>query len=150
MARPNLASPDVPGQSVIAVIVAKNAPEHSLDKESLNLIFLRKMTTWPNRSLIQPVNLLAAHPLRHLFTERVSGLEAEELEQYWNDQYFHGIFPPYAVASEEAVIRFVAESASAIGYVSACAVDVRVRVLFYLTPSGVENRENAEHYCRQH
>jgi ABC-type phosphate transport system substrate-binding protein len=137
-------------QTVIAVIVARQNPEQNLDKDLLARIFLRKTTFWANREAIQPVNLSATHPLRRLFSQRVSGVEPEELEAYWNDQYFHGIFPPYAVASEEAALRFVATSPAAIGYVSACAVDERVKALIYLTLTGPTNTANPAKFCPQH
>jgi len=139
-----------PAQTVIAVIAAKKGVEQSLDKESLARIFMRKTTIWSNGDLIQPVNLIASHALRRLFIERITGLEPEELESYWNDQYYHGIFPPFAVESEEAVIRFVSVSNSAIGYVSACATDERVRVLLYLTSSGIVHGGGGVRYCQQH
>ena len=85
--------------------------------------------------------------MRRLFSERVAGLDPEELEDYWNDQYFHGIFPPYAVASEEAAIRYVSESAAAIDYVSACALDGRVRALLYLTATGIAQDESVALFC---
>ena len=135
---------------MIAVIVAQNAPKQPLDKKALDRIFLRKTTLWANGETIRPVNLSAAHPLRRLYSERVSGLEPEDLEDYWNDQYFHGIFPPYAVDSEEAAIRYVSESTAAIGYVSACAVDGRVKVLLFLTPAGFAQGGIPSHYCPQH
>jgi hypothetical protein len=132
---------------VIAVIVARAGPDQALDKNALNRIFLRKTSLWANGETIQPVNLSAAHPVRRLFSQRVAGLEPEELEDYWNDQYFHGVFPPYAVASEEAAIRYVAASNTAIAYVLACAVDERVKVLAYLTPSGLVTGGNTARFC---
>jgi ABC-type phosphate transport system substrate-binding protein len=140
-------APAAPGpeQAALAVIVAKNGPDQALDKAALARIFLRKTLLWANHEPIQPVNLSASHPLRRLFSERVSGLEPEELEDYWNDQYFHGVFPPYSVASEEAAIRYVSESPAAIGYVSACAADARVKILLYLTASG--SAPGAARFC---
>jgi len=136
--------------AVIAVIVARYGPDQTLDKSALARIFLRKTALWANGETILPVNLSAAHPLRRLFSQRVAGLEPEELEDYWNDQYFHGVFPPYAVASEEAALRYVSESAAAIGYVSACAVDGRVKALLYLTPAGVAQGGTPARYCPPH
>jgi len=133
----------------IAVIIARNAPEQSLDKSALAQIFLRKILLWGNGEAIHPVNLSAAHPLRRLFSQRVAGLAPEELEDYWNDRYFHGVFPPYSVASEEAAIRYVSASDAAIGYVSPCAVDGRVRALLYLTTTGIAQGGNPSRYCPQ-
>lgn len=133
--------------AVIAVIVARDGPEQALDKDALGRIFLRKTTLWASGEAVRPVNLSASHTLRRLFSERVTGLDPEELEGYWNDQYFHGVFPPYSVASEEAALRYVAESKGTIGYVSACAVDGRVKVLLYLTPAGTAPGGAAGKFC---
>ena len=133
--------------AVIAVVVAKDGPEQSLDKDTLSGFFLRKTLFWANHQPVSPVNLQASHPLRRVFSERVTGLDPEELENYWNDQYFQGVFPPYSVASEEAVLRYVAESPAAIGYVSACAVDARVKVLLFLTASGLTPGGAAGKHC---
>jgi ABC-type phosphate transport system substrate-binding protein len=145
---PTVNSADDP--PVIAVIVANNAPIQTIDKNTLARVFLRKMLLWPNRQTIRPVNLSSTHPLRRVFSERIVGLAPEDLENYWNDQYFHGTFPPYSVASEEAALRYVAESTSAIGYVSACAVDERVKVLLYITASGPMAGGNSNRFCPQH
>ncbi len=62
----------------------------------------------------------------------ILGQPPEALEGYWRDLYFNGVVPPFVLASEEAVIRFVASTPGAIGYVSACPGDKRVRVLMQL------------------
>jgi hypothetical protein len=43
--------------------------------------------------------------------------------------YFHGVLPPYVLASEEAVILFVSATPGAIGYVSACIPEHGVDVV---------------------
>lgn len=120
----------------IAVVVgAGQAAAHGLDAATLARIYRRKMLYWPDGGKIEPVNLPAATPLRSQFSQLALKMEPEELESYWNQQYFQGVFPPYVLSSEEAVLRFVADTPGAIGYVSACTVDPRVAVLLYL-PSG--------------
>lgn len=116
----------------IAVIVASRGPARELDVATLARIYRRKMLHWQDGSKIEPVNLPAAEPLRQSFSRQALKMEPEELEAYWNQQYFQGIFPPYVLSSEEAVLRFVADTPGAIGYVSACAVDARVAVVLYL------------------
>ena len=133
--------------TIIAVIVAKNAPHRRLTQDALARVFLRQQILWENRDPILPVNLEASNPLRRLFSERALKLDPEDLDGYWNDQYFHGIFPPYVLASEEAVLRFVAASPQAIGYVSACMVDQRVRAVAYLTPNGLRMDGDPARFC---
>lgn len=55
---------------------------------------------------------------------------------YWNGQYFNGILPPYSVNSEEAVLRYIANTKGAIGYINACNLDKRVQSILWLKPSG--------------
>lgn len=54
------------------------------------------------------------------------------MEAYWNTQYFQGISPPYVVASEAAMLRFIASTFGAIGYILPCHLDASVQVVFKL------------------
>lgn len=119
----------------IAVIVP---PGHgkALKKDDLALVFKRKKLFWSDGGKMQPVNLPASNPLRRTFSLTVLGATPEELEQYWNDRYFHGVSPPFVAGSEEAVLRFVAETPGAIGYVPLCSVDDRVTVALVISAAG--------------
>lgn len=119
----------VAADAEIAVVASARAPDRMLPAEALARIFRRKMLYWPDGIKIEPVNLPATDPLRQAFSRHVLKMELAELEDYWNQQYFHGIFPPYVLASQEAVLRFVADNPGAIGYVAGCAVDARVVVV---------------------
>jgi ABC-type phosphate transport system substrate-binding protein len=116
----------------IAIIVAKTATQRILDNEQLERVYLRKTRFWSDGTRVTPVNLPAAHPLRLAFSRLVLRTLPEEQETYWNEQYFHGVTPPFVLDSEEAVVQFVATTPGAIGYVSETAVTSSLRVLFYL------------------
>lgn len=135
----------------LAVVVSSHASERDLDLDldldTLARIYRRKMLYWPDGRKVEPVNLPAGESLRLLFSRRVLKMEPEELEAYWNQQYFQGVFPPYMLPSEEAVIRFVADTPGAIGYVSACAVDGRVVALVYLRADEPPSRYPSGHGC---
>lgn len=119
------------GDTGVAVIVAADAHTAPLSAEQLALIYRRQQQYLGGRR-VQPINLPAAHPLRRWFSQQVLGQPPEALEAYWRDQYFNGVVPPFVLGSEEAVIRFVATTPGAIGYVSRCLVDRRVKVLLPL------------------
>lgn len=123
-------------QGPIAVIVAPGQARN-LKKDDLALLFKRKKLFWGDGVRAQPVNLPASHPLRRGFSQAVLGHTPEELEKYWNDLYFHGISPPYVLASEEAMLRFVAETPGAIGYVPYCSADARVAIGFVIAAGRV-------------
>jgi len=118
---------------VVAAIVGLNNPE-PLTRDELRAIFLEKRRFWSSGERIQAVNLPPSNPIRRTFSLRVLGASPEDLEDYWRELYFHGERPPYVFASEEAVLRFVAQTPGAIGYVSACAVDKRVHVVWQSEP----------------
>jgi len=130
-----------PPRRGIAVIMSESSTVSFLSNEKLALIFKRKRNFWDNGERIQPVNLPPAHPLRRAFSQQVFGRSPEELDDYCRDMYFHGVLPPFVLASEEAVIRFVATTPGAIGYVSACALDHRVTVVLRLDEGPVCARQ---------
>jgi len=119
-------------ESGIAIVMAPNAVPGHVNRDELALIFKRKKRYWESGERVQPVNLPATHLLRRAFTMQVYNHTPEELEDYWRDQYFQGVLPPYVLASEEAVIRLVSTTPGAIGYVSACSTDHRVVVVLRL------------------
>ena len=112
-----------------AVIAANGTVDRLLSRETVSQIFTRKQNHWDSGLRIQPVNLPATHPLRRTFSQAVMGRLPEEMEDYWREMYFHGVLPPHVLASEEAVILFVASSPGVIGYVSTCYPDRRVTVV---------------------
>jgi len=123
-------------EPVLAVVVPARRAGLAVDVEELSLIYRRKKLLWTDGRRVQPVNLSADHPLRQRFTEAVLRQSPEWLEEYWNEQYFHGIRPPHVLASEAAVLRFVAATDSAIGYLSYCAMDPRVRPVLLISAEG--------------
>jgi hypothetical protein len=118
------------GELAIAVVVGHNlAPPETVSTTIVLGMFARKRLLWSDRSPVLPVNLAASHPLRRAFSLWVFKKPPEQLQDYWNDQYFHGVLPPPVLASEEAVLRFVAATRGAVGYVSVCSIDRRVDVI---------------------
>jgi hypothetical protein len=113
-----------------AVIAAPGATEHHLTRESVALVFKRKQNFWESGVRIQPVNLPTNHPLRRSFSQAVLGQAPEAMEEFWREMYFHGVLPPHVLASEEAVILFVAATPGAVGYISACPPERKVNIIF--------------------
>lgn len=118
-----------PAGDALAVVVAAGAPIDKLSPEAVRLIFNRKSLVDGRGQRWVPVNLPATDALRRAFSLAVFDALPEDLEEYWNNQYFHGIDPPDVMASQEAVLRFVAATPGAIGYVRAPLADGRVKVL---------------------
>lgn len=115
----------------VAVIAAAGTPIQAIGADDLASLFRRKKQFLAGQKG-EPINLPAQHPLRRHFSQQVLHKTPEELEDYWREMYFNGVNPPFVLASEEAVIRFVAGTPGAVGYVSQCAVDRRVVVVMWI------------------
>lgn len=118
-------------------VVAYSGHTNELKKEDLVRIFKRKKLFWQDGSRIRAVNLPVTNPLRLVFSQTVLGATPNEMAAYWNDQYFHGISPPFVLSSEQAVIRFVADTPGAIGYVSLCNIHTKIDVLLWVNAGQV-------------
>ena len=118
------------------VITALQAPRLSFNRFTLRNVFLKKIFVDKDGQRLIPVNLPAGSPLRRVFAQEVTHLPEGQQDDYWNRQYFQGVSPPYVLASQEAVVRFVAATPGAIGYVTSCFVDSSVRMVFELTLPG--------------
>lgn len=122
----------------IVLIAAPQAPRLAFDRYTLRNVFLKKIFVDRGGQPLIPVNLPAGSPLREAFAREVIHLPGTQQDDYWNRQYFQGVSPPYVLASQEAVVRFVAATPGAIGYVTPCYVDSSVRVVFELSlPSAI-------------
>lgn len=124
-----LASGEALAADQIAIIVGKKAPELTFSRANLIDIFLKRIQVDDRRASVVPLNLSPMNPLRVAFSLSLLGEKPSALQRYWTERYFHGIAPPYTVRSQESMLRFVARTPGAIGYVLSCRVDDRVRVV---------------------
>ena len=116
----------------IVVIVAHDAPDLMLNTAILRDIYLKRIFLDDQNQEFIPLNLPADNVLRRAFSLALFNKGAQELENYWNQRYFHGITPPYVLGSPQAVVQFVAKTPGAIGYVTRCDLDPRVKQVFSL------------------
>jgi ABC-type phosphate transport system substrate-binding protein len=115
---------------IVVIVHPERRADLSID--DVAQIYLRRMRFWNDGSPVVPLNLTSTDPLRKRFSRLVLRENAQRLAEYWNRQYFYGIFPPATLASAEAMRRYVAADPNAIGYVPSSLVDDSVRVLFAL------------------
>lgn len=136
---------------VIAVIVSSNtdiAPVNALTATELRLIFWRKKEYWQGGQRMQPANLHAEHPLRLLFSSVVLNNLPKDQTDYWNERYFHGVRPPHSLLSEEAMLRYVADTRGSIGYVDACHIDKRVQPILWISKERITAEAPNLSYCK--
>lgn len=120
----------------IAIIVSKTSKLQKLDAGELTLIYLRKKLYSSEGKRIIPINLPSNHVVRKQFSSVILGGLPEAQAEYWNEAYYHGITPPHVVGSEDAAIKFVEITPSAIAYVNACKLNDAVKVIVWLATDG--------------
>ncbi|SJM93892.1 hypothetical protein [Crenothrix polyspora] len=113
----------------LVIVTMKTSPLQRLSLDALKRVYLRKSLLDEKGRRWIPLNLPASDSLRVGFSLTLFNKRPEEYENYWNEQYFQGINPPEVMASEEAVLRFIAMTPGAIGYVRKGSVDKRVKIL---------------------
>lgn len=122
----------------IAIITSASKPWYGtgkkLDTRQIASIYLRQITFDKHDERFHPVNLPASDPVRLAFSKRIFGKTPLKLSTYWNERYFQGTRPPRVVTSDEAMLRYVANTPGAIGYIIHCKADDRVSVLLMLDP----------------
>jgi hypothetical protein len=122
----------------IDLVTAPIPPAIALDRATLRDIFLKRIVIDNAGKALVPLNLPPDDPLRAAFSQALLGKAPDALQRFWNERYFQGASPPYVVRSQEAMLRFVAETPGAIGYVASCRADERVRVVAELpVPPGL-------------
>jgi hypothetical protein len=103
------------------VVNAKN-PLGAVSRAFLVDAFLKKIAEWPSGARIRPVDQHADAPVRKSFTNAVLNRTVTAVRRYWQQRIFSGRdLPPPELASDEAVLRFVAGHPGGIGYVSTAA-----------------------------
>jgi hypothetical protein len=127
-------------EPVIAVIVsAQTAYSVPVTVNDLASIYWRKKLYGNQGKPLHPANLSSDHPLRQRFSQQVLHSSPRAQLGYWNELYFHGIQPPFTVESQEAMIRYVAYTESAVGYIEACKLDERVHAVVWLTANKIQS-----------
>jgi ABC-type phosphate transport system substrate-binding protein len=108
-----------PAPPAYRVVVNRENPETVLDRKFVADVFLKKTTRWSDGTLVRPADLSASAAARQHFSDNVLGRSVSAVKSYWEQAIFSGRdTPPPELDSDEAMVRFVAKHAGAIGYVS--------------------------------
>jgi len=118
-------------EPTLAVIVHRDRVDE-LGVQDVANMFLKRRRFCADGAPIVALNREPRTTARESFSRRVLGATSETFAAYWNEQYFHGIFPPITLSSSAAVKRYVATDRNAIGYIEIGEVDASVRVVLRL------------------
>jgi ABC-type phosphate transport system substrate-binding protein len=104
------------------VVVNAASPVGSVDRATLERIFLKQSTRWPNGTAAQPVDQSATSAVRARFSQAVLERELAAVQAYWQQEIFAGRnSPPRVKGSDAAVIEWLLSEPEGVGYVTAAA-----------------------------
>ena len=113
----------------VAVIV-NPANSNSLSDADISRAFLGKLKTFEDGQSILAVNGKANSESRVEFEQKVLKKSSAQVKAYWSKRLFTGKGkPPQELASDSEVLKLVASTPNAIGYVDASQADASVKVL---------------------
>ncbi|CAM3027209.1 phosphate ABC transporter substrate-binding protein [Pseudoalteromonas distincta] len=112
---------------VAVIINPSNAS--SVDADTIKKIYLGKSKSFSNGEKVNPVNQDNT-TVADEFNDKVVGKSSSQLNAYWSKLIFTGKgTPPEKLASDQAVIDFVAANNDAIGYIDSSKVSDKVKVI---------------------
>ncbi len=118
-------------QAGVAVIGNPADGSGKLSKQQVKRIFLGKISSLPNGSVAEVVDLPPGDPVRKTFYSKVIHKSPSQLKSYWAKRVFTGKgSPPKALPDAAAVKQWVVSGKGRIGYIDSAAVDDSVQVLF--------------------
>ncbi len=102
----------------IFVFANKNVPDKSLERESIERIYLGKKSQWSDGTRIVPV-ILKSGATHSAFVKKFLDRDASQFSTFWKQAVFTGRgMPPKAFETEAELIEFVSDTPGAIGYAS--------------------------------
>jgi hypothetical protein len=118
-----------PGPDFLIIVHPGNEATGA-ERQFLEEAFLKKVTQWPNGSVIRPVDLVPSSPVRRRFSEQVLNRSVEAVKGYWQQRIFSGRdIPPPELDTDDEVVAFVLKHEGGVGYVSAAATLNGAKVL---------------------
>jgi ABC-type phosphate transport system substrate-binding protein len=113
----------------IAVIV-NSANGSTLDKNSIERIFMGKMKKFPNGQVALPMNASKGMNSRDEFNKAVIGRSSSQVNAYWSKLVFTGKGSmPNELSSDAEIIATISSNQGAIGYINSSSVTDAVKVI---------------------
>ncbi len=114
----------------LTFIANKGISVDNLSRKDIRNIFKGKMVRWPNNSPIKPAVLKSSSEIEETFLENFVNFTAAQWNSYWKKMIFTGRgMPPETFKSIDDMIRFVANTPGAIGYVDVETIPENIRTV---------------------
>jgi ABC-type phosphate transport system substrate-binding protein len=108
-------------QGSYLVVVHPDVQGAAISLATLEALFLKESDRWGDGTPVVPVDQSLQSAVRERFSREVLGKSPREALSYWRMQISAGVRPPPVKETDAEVLRFVAETEGAIGYVSVSA-----------------------------
>ncbi len=122
-------APAAPARAQVAVIAHKRVAAAAIDAATARNFFTLGKTQWSDGAKVVVVELKPDQASKEAFYKFIGMRPADVRKQWMRVQLSGDGQPPEALASDEAVVKKVAATPGALGYVSAAAVTADVKVL---------------------
>ena len=101
------------------VIVHREVKGTRIPRPILSSIFLKQAPNWGDGSPILPVDQSLQSAVRRSFSDDILSQGVIQVQVYWQRRMSKGVTPPPVKGSDDEVVRYVASTPGAIGYVTA-------------------------------
>ncbi len=101
------------------LIVNPSLGLESLDRETVRSLFTMRLRRWEDGTQVRVFVLPDRHPVHREFSKKVLGVFPHQLRRSWDRMVFSGLGQaPTETADEEDMLKRVADTPGAVGYIS--------------------------------
>jgi ABC-type phosphate transport system substrate-binding protein len=125
-----LAGASLPAELGLRVVVNEANPVSSLSRAEVSELFLKKTTSWPDGTVVLPVDQFEDSEARQVLNREVHHKSGKAVRAYWQQRVFSGRdVPPPEKDTDASVIAFVRRNRGAIGYVTTAGAVSGVKIV---------------------
>ncbi|RLA69016.1 MAG: hypothetical protein DRG24_09200, partial [Epsilonproteobacteria bacterium] len=117
--------------SDILVVVSKDSMVETLDKHTVQRIFLNKTRSFPNGERAEAIEGVPSE-LKQDFYRLVADKSKTQLRSYWAKQVFTGKGKPPKQMNSDDLVIYIAQNPDAISYISVEQLSDSLKVVFKL------------------
>lgn len=130
------------GRTQVAIIAHKSVPVDEIKKTELLDFYTGDVKKWRNQMTVVVFDLKPKLEVRDIFYNFL-GKSPSRMKSIWLKKMLSGEGePPQALESEEEMVKKVAETAGAIGFVSKAKLNDEVKTLFIIEDADKEAKTN--------
>ena len=119
---PSFAAPRARAEAArgFQIIVHSSNPTTQMSAEAIASVFFKRTSRWSDDEVQKPVDLPLGSAVRDEVSRKILGRSVQAVRTYWLQRIFSGgQTPPLELPDDQAVIRYVARTPGAIGYIAA-------------------------------